>query len=103
MGVEGGSAGEVPAVVVEQLRQPSPFRLVERVRVVEDPGERTPARPAGEDRLLVGGGGTAPGVEGGEKLEDGQVGVEFGPLARRGQIGLAAGPKRRGGPRPAGI
>ena len=89
MGVEGGAPRVRPRLVGAQQAAKLASRLVEPfVGLVEDLGDGTPARPAGQDGLLVDGG---PPVVGMAALQDPQgveVGVELRLCAGRCEVGL---------------
>lgn len=93
MGVDGRAGRGGHVLVAEQTGQlgSSPRPVVSGR--VEDVGERTPARPAGQDGLLVGGRCAPLVLDGTQDAQGGQVGAGLRYFPGRGQVPLARGPE----------
>ena len=64
---------------------------------IEDLRDGTPARPAGQDRLLIGCGRAVLALDGAERGERGQVRADPGDCSGGGEIVLAVRPESAGG------
>jgi len=105
VGVEGVVPGGVPLLVVEQL----PYLLALRSELVpparaiallgrpllEDDRQRAPARPAGQDRLLLGArrARRISALDLPQRLKRPEVRARPGDLPGRGQVGLTRRPE----------
>src|SRR5690606_425221 len=66
------------------------------VALVEHPGQRPPAGPPGQHRLVLTARRPPGGLEVPEPAQRGEVGGRLGPLPRRGQVTLARRAEHRG-------
>lgn len=90
VGVERRSPRSRPLVLGEEAAN----LVVVRIRYVEHIGQGAPARPPGEDDLVVGSRGALFDLEAAKRVQRREVGGELGGATRRREVGL--------GPRPEG-
>ena len=99
VGVQGAARGRSQCLFVQHVGElgVSPGELLPLG--VEDLGDRAPARPAGQDALLLRRGRARLLLDGAQRGQRGQVRADPGHAARWRQIRLAGGPEdgRRGG------
>lgn len=94
--VEGRSTCFGPGLLASEQLPRSPAGLDQVVTLlVEQLGQSAPARPAGEDRLVLPAGDTVV-AERCEGLEGGEVRRELRLRPGRSQVGLTGGPERYG-------
>ena len=95
MRVEGGLGRGPPFALVEQLLQLAAGVGEPFAAFVEHGRDGTPSGPAGENLLLVGGGGPVGRLQLTQQRQRGDVGGDLRGRAARREVVLGGGPKRR--------